>query len=63
MPLSPNIFLSHHAHGRAPCVITHACGQRKVLADVETFSSHRSIFSSALGEHCPRQQIALGIYE
>lgn len=34
-------------------MITGACDQRKVLEDVETISSHRSIFSSALGENWP----------
>lgn len=34
-------------------VITRAADQRRVLQDTETFSSHRSIFASALGESWP----------
>ncbi|WP_188393935.1 cytochrome P450 [Mesorhizobium sp. SARCC-RB16n] len=39
--------------GRGTWVITRASDQRKVLQDTETFSSHRSIFASALGENWP----------
>ncbi|WP_432417070.1 cytochrome P450 [Rhizobium leguminosarum] len=51
----PYIFYStcNTRDGRGTWVITRACDQRKVLEDAETFSSHRSIFSSALGEDWP----------
>ncbi|MET3524318.1 cytochrome P450 [Mesorhizobium abyssinicae] len=39
--------------GKGTWVITRAADQRKVLQDTETFSSHRSIFASALGESWP----------
>ncbi|QPB24651.1 cytochrome P450 [Rhizobium sp. 007] len=51
----PRIFYSpfNTRDGRGTWVITRARDQRKVLEDLETFSSHRSIFSSALGENWP----------
>ncbi|CDM60459.1 putative cytochrome P450 127A1 (plasmid) [Rhizobium favelukesii] len=51
----PHIFYSPYnpRDGRGTWVITRARDQRKVLEDIETFSSHRSIFSSALGEDWP----------
>lgn len=51
----PHIFYSsfNTRYRRGTWVITGACDQRKVLEDVETISSHRSIFSSALGENWP----------
>ncbi|WP_179213978.1 cytochrome P450 [Rhizobium sullae] len=51
----PHIFYSpfNTRDGRGTWVITRARDQRKVLEDIETFSSHRSIFSSALGEDWP----------
>ncbi|MEI9401893.1 cytochrome P450 [Mesorhizobium argentiipisi] len=39
--------------GRGTWVMTRARDQRTVLQDTETFSSHRSIFASALGENWP----------
>ncbi|MFC0804786.1 cytochrome P450 [Ensifer sp. P24N7] len=39
--------------GRGTWVITRAKDQRRVLHDTATFSSHRSIFASALGENWP----------
>ncbi|AJR25614.1 MULTISPECIES: cytochrome P450 [Sphingobium] len=51
----PRIFYSpvNTRDGRGTWVITRAQDQRKVLQDPETFSSHRSIFASALGESWP----------
>ncbi|MFK0692638.1 cytochrome P450 [Mesorhizobium sp. IMUNJ 23033] len=51
----PPIFYSPYntRDGRGTWVITRAADQRRVLQDAETFSSHRSIFSSALGENWP----------
>ncbi|OHV79377.1 cytochrome P450 [Ensifer sp. LCM 4579] len=51
----PPIFYSpdNTRDGRGTWVITRARDQRRVLRDTETFSSHRSIFASALGEHWP----------
>lgn len=51
----PPIFYSPYntQDGRGTWVITRAADQRKVLQDTETFSSHRSIFSSVLGETWP----------
>lgn len=51
----PPIFYSRYntQDGRGTWVITRAADQRKVLQDAETFSSHRSIFSSILGETWP----------
>ncbi|MDK1389286.1 cytochrome P450 [Sinorhizobium sp. 7-81] len=51
----PPIFYSpcNTRDGRGTWVITRARDQRRVLEDAETFSSHRSIFASALGEHWP----------
>ncbi|OBY04030.1 hypothetical protein BAE36_27750 [Rhizobium leguminosarum bv. trifolii] len=37
----------------ASWLIARACGRRKVLENVESFSGRRSIFSSALGEDLP----------
>ncbi|GLS32018.1 Cytochrome P450 [Mesorhizobium albiziae] len=39
--------------GLGTWVVTRAKDQRRVLQDAETFSSHRSIFASALGENWP----------
>ncbi|MCW1750261.1 cytochrome P450 [Rhizobium sp. 6AS6] len=51
----PPIFFSPNntRDGRGTWVITRAEDQRRVLQDPETFSSHRSIFASALGENWP----------
>ncbi|QND61975.1 cytochrome P450 [Mesorhizobium huakuii] len=51
----PPIFYSPYntRDGRGTWVITRASDQRRVLQDAETFSSHRSIFASALGENWP----------
>lgn len=51
----PPIFYSPYntRDGRGTWVITRAQDQRRVLQDAETFSSHRSIFASALGENWP----------
>ncbi|WP_336962623.1 cytochrome P450 [Sphingobium aquiterrae] len=51
----PRVFYSpvNTRDGRGTWVITRAKDQRRVLQDPETFSSHRSIFASALGEHWP----------
>ncbi|MCZ4093137.1 cytochrome P450 [Sinorhizobium psoraleae] len=51
----PPIFYSpsNTRDGRGTWVVTRAKDQRRVLQDTETFSSHRSIFASALGEHWP----------
>jgi cytochrome P450 len=51
----PPIFYSpfNTRDGRGTWVITRARDQRRVLQDAETFSSHRSIFASALGETWP----------
>ncbi|WP_095205356.1 cytochrome P450 [Mesorhizobium carmichaelinearum] len=51
----PPIFYSpfNTRDGRGTWVITRARDQRRVLQDAETFSSHRSIFASALGENWP----------
>ena len=51
----PRIFYSpvNTRDGHGTWVITRAQDQRKVLQDPETFSSHRSIFASALGEDWP----------
>ncbi|WP_172402019.1 cytochrome P450 [Ensifer aridi] len=51
----PPIFYSpdNTRDGRGTWVITRARDQRRVLRDTGTFSSHRSIFASALGEHWP----------
>ena len=51
----PRIFYSpvNTRDGRGTWVITRAQDQRRVLQDPETFSSHRSIFASALGESWP----------
>ena len=51
----PRIFYSplNTRDGRGTWVITRAADQRRVLQDPETFSSHRSIFASALGETWP----------
>ncbi|ESY03410.1 cytochrome P450 [Mesorhizobium sp. LNJC399B00] len=51
----PPIFYSRYntQDGRGTWVITRAADQRRVLQDAETFSSHRSIFSSILGENWP----------
>ncbi|WP_198516892.1 cytochrome P450 [Sinorhizobium meliloti] len=51
----PPIFFSpsNTRDGRGTWVITRARDQRRVLRDTKTFSSHRSIFASALGEHWP----------
>ncbi|WP_051441018.1 cytochrome P450 [Ensifer sp. WSM1721] len=51
----PPIFFSPNntRDGRGTWVITRAKDQRRVLQDPETFSSHRSIFASALGENWP----------
>jgi len=51
----PPIFYSRLAtrDGKGAWVITRAADQRRVLQDAETFSSHRKIFSSALGEDWP----------
>nr|WP_026238758.1 cytochrome P450 [Rhizobium ruizarguesonis] len=52
---------------RGTWVITGACDQRKLPEDVETFSSHRGICSSTLGENWPmipleHQPLAHGIF-
>ncbi len=39
--------------GRGTWVIARAHDQRRLLQDTETFSSHRSLFASALGEDWP----------
>ncbi|WP_201842667.1 cytochrome P450 [Microvirga zambiensis] len=51
----PPIFYSpYNTHnGRGTWVITRTRDQRRVLQDAETFSSHRSIFASVLGENWP----------
>ncbi|SCW46331.1 Cytochrome P450 [Sphingobium faniae] len=51
----PPIFYSptNTRDGRGTWVITRAKDQRRVLQDPETFSSHRAIFASALGEDWP----------
>lgn len=51
----PPIFYSpfNTRDGRGTWVITRATDQRRVLQDADTFSSHRSIFASALGENWP----------
>ena len=51
----PRIFYSqmNTRDGRGTWVVTRADDQRRVLQDAETFSSHRSIFASALGESWP----------
>ncbi|WP_183927367.1 cytochrome P450 [Rhizobium mongolense] len=51
----PPIFFSPYntRDGRGTWVITRANDQRKLLQDTATFSSHRSIFASALGENWP----------
>nr|WP_152718197.1 cytochrome P450 [Microvirga tunisiensis] len=51
----PPIFYSPYntRDGRGTWVFTRARDQRRVLQDAETFSSHRSIFASALGENWP----------
>ncbi|MFD1984725.1 cytochrome P450 [Mesorhizobium newzealandense] len=51
----PPIFYSPYntRDGQGTWVITRAKDQRRVLQDAETFSSHRSIFASALGENWP----------
>lgn len=51
----PPIFYSpmNTRDGKGTWVITRAKDQRRVLQDPETFSSHRSIFASALGESWP----------
>ncbi|MBP1884822.1 cytochrome P450 [Ensifer mexicanus] len=52
---APSIFYSPNntRDGRGTWVITRAKDQRRVLHDTATFSSHRSIFASALGENWP----------
>ncbi|WEX79519.1 cytochrome P450 (plasmid) [Sinorhizobium numidicum] len=58
---APIFFSPHNTRdGRGTWVITRASDQRKVLQDLETFSSHRSIFSSALGESWPMIPLELG---
>ena len=51
----PRVFYSqmNTRDGRGTWVVTRADDQRRVLQDPETFSSHRSIFASALGESWP----------
>ncbi|CAN5153624.1 cytochrome P450 [soil metagenome] len=51
----PPIFYSpfNTRDGRGTWVITRAKDQRRILQDAETFSSHRSIFASAMGEDWP----------
>ncbi|PCK78171.1 cytochrome P450 [Rhizobium sophoriradicis] len=51
----PPIFYSpcNTRDGRGTWVITRAEDQRRLLQDTETFSSHRSLFASALGENWP----------
>lgn len=51
----PRIFYSpfNTRDGKGTWVITRARDQRRVLQDPETFSSHRAIFASALGENWP----------
>jgi len=51
----PPIFYSpmNTRDGKGTWVITRARDQRRVLQDPETFSSHRAIFASALGESWP----------
>jgi cytochrome P450 len=51
----PRIFYSpvNTRDGRGTWVITRARDQRRILQDPETFSSHRAIFASALGEDWP----------
>ncbi|APO70314.1 cytochrome P450 protein (plasmid) [Rhizobium gallicum] len=51
----PPIFYSPYntRDGRGTWVITRADDQRRLLQDTATFSSHRSIFASALGENWP----------
>lgn len=51
----PPIFYSpmNTRDGKGTWVITRARDQRRILQDPETFSSHRAIFASALGENWP----------
>jgi len=51
----PPVFYSpmNTRDGKGTWVVTRARDQRRVLQDPETFSSHRSIFASALGESWP----------
>ncbi|PZV40168.1 cytochrome P450 [Mesorhizobium kowhaii] len=51
----PPIFYSpwNTRAGQGTWVITRAADQRRVLQETEIFSSHRSIFASALGEDWP----------
>ncbi|TIL90309.1 MAG: cytochrome P450 [Mesorhizobium sp.] len=51
----PSIFYSpwNTRTGLGTWVITRAADQRRVLQETEAFSSHRSIFASALGEDWP----------
>ncbi|CCM80311.1 cytochrome P450 [Rhizobium mesoamericanum] len=51
----PPIFYSpcNTRDGRGTWVITRAQDQRRLLQDTATFSSHRSLFASALGENWP----------
>ena len=51
----PPIFYSpcNTRDGQGTWVITRAEDQRRLLQDTATFSSHRSIFASALGENWP----------
>ncbi len=51
----PAIFYSPNntRDGRGTWVITRAKDQRRLLQDTATFSSHRSIFASALGQNWP----------
>ncbi|MBB2694955.1 UNVERIFIED_ORG: cytochrome P450 [Rhizobium esperanzae] len=51
----PRIFYSpcNTRDGRGTWVIVRAQDQRKLLQDTGTFSSHRSLFASALGENWP----------
>ncbi|MEI8703074.1 cytochrome P450 [Mesorhizobium sp. ISC15] len=51
----PSIFYSpwNTRTGLGTWVITRAADQRRVLQETEVFSSHRSIFASALGEDWP----------
>ncbi len=51
----PPIFYApmNSRDGRGSWIITRAQDQRRVLQDPESFSSHRNIFASALGEDWP----------
>lgn len=51
----PRIFYSPNntRDGQGTWILTHIDDMREVLRDTDTFSSHRSIFASAIGENWP----------